>query len=82
MKIEIGTAFPQYFKSAYPEEFDLFSHLETTSAIPSVLFAILAENSEIIAMFSTGMSFKRMLRPYMVSADVYKRQLLPSPRKR
>lgn len=40
MKIEIGTAFPQYFKSAYPEEFDLFSHLETTSAIPSVLFAI------------------------------------------
>lgn len=40
MKIEIGTAFPQYFKSAYPEEFVLFSHLETTSAIPSVLFAI------------------------------------------
>ena len=30
----------------------------------------LAENSEIIAMFSTGMSFKRMLRPYMVSAAI------------
>ncbi|MDR0976517.1 MAG: LptF/LptG family permease, partial [Prevotellaceae bacterium] len=30
----------------------------------------LAENSEIIAMFSAGMSFKRMLRPYMVSAAV------------
>ena len=27
----------------------------------------LAENSEIIAMFSTGMSFKRMMRPYMIS---------------
>ena len=28
----------------------------------------LAENSEIIAMFSTGMSFKRLMRPYMISA--------------
>ncbi len=28
----------------------------------------LAENSEIIAMFASGVSFKRMLRPYMVSA--------------
>lgn len=28
----------------------------------------LAENSEIIAMFSTGLSFKRMLVPYMVAA--------------
>ena len=40
MKIEIGTAFPTYFNSSYPEEFELFSHLETTSAIPQVLFAI------------------------------------------
>ena len=30
----------------------------------------LAENSEIIAMFSTGMSFKRLMRPYMISAAV------------
>ena len=30
----------------------------------------LAENSEIIAMFSTGMSFKRMMRPYMISAAI------------
>lgn len=28
----------------------------------------LAENSEIIAMFASGVSFKRLLRPYMVSA--------------
>ena len=40
MKIEIGTTFPSYFTPAYPEEFELFSHLETTAAIPSVLFAI------------------------------------------
>ena len=40
MKIEIGKDFPQYFKPEYPEEFELFSHLETTSAIPHVLFAI------------------------------------------
>lgn len=32
--------FPQYFKSSYPEEFGLFSHLETTAAIPTALFAI------------------------------------------
>lgn len=40
MKIEIGKEFPKYFTPAYPEEFELFSHLETTSAIPQVLFAV------------------------------------------
>ena len=40
MKIEIEKEFPKYFKSSYPEEFELFSHFETTSAIPQVLFAI------------------------------------------
>ena len=40
MKIEIGKDFPQYFKPAYPEEFDLFSHFEVTAGIPTVLFAI------------------------------------------
>ena len=30
----------------------------------------LADNSEIIAMKSTGMSFRRLLRPYMVSAAI------------
>ena len=28
-KIEIGTEFPRHFQSLYPEEFSLFSHLET-----------------------------------------------------
>lgn len=40
MKIEIGKSFPEYFKALYPEEFELFSHFETTAAIPTVLFAI------------------------------------------
>ena len=40
MKIEIDRDFPQYFRPSYPEEFELFSHLETTAAIPSPLFAI------------------------------------------
>ncbi len=34
MKIEIGKDFPQYFKPAYPEEFDLFSHFEVTAGKP------------------------------------------------
>ena len=38
----------------------------------SVIFftSKLAENSEIIAMLSNGMSFKRLLRPYMISAAI------------
>ena len=40
MKIEIGKDFPQHFKPAYPEEFELFSHFEVTAGIPTVLFAI------------------------------------------
>ena len=40
MKIDIEKEFPKYFKSSYPEEFEMFSHFETTSAIPQVLFAI------------------------------------------
>lgn len=34
MKIEIEKDFPQYFKPAYPEEFELFSHFEVTAGIP------------------------------------------------
>ena len=40
MKIEIGKEFSNYFKSAYPEEFELFSHFEVVSGIPNVLFAV------------------------------------------
>ena len=40
MKIEISRDFPAYFRPAYPEEFELFSHFETTAAIPTPLFAL------------------------------------------
>lgn len=40
MKIEVSREFPAHFQPAYPEEFELFSHLETASAIPQVLFAV------------------------------------------
>jgi flavin reductase (DIM6/NTAB) family NADH-FMN oxidoreductase RutF len=40
VKIEIGKELPGHFKPAYPEMFQLFSHLETTAGIPQVLFAI------------------------------------------
>ena len=40
MKIEIGENLPAYFKPAYPEEFELFSHFEWAAGIPTALFAI------------------------------------------
>lgn len=40
MKLEFGQEFPSYFRPAYPEEFELFSHFEVTAGIPNVLFAI------------------------------------------
>ena len=40
MKIEIGPKRPERFTPAYPEMFDLFSHLEVSAAIPQALFAI------------------------------------------
>lgn len=58
-----------YYMNFIPYFANLFSPL---FVFISVIFftSKLAENSEIIAMFSTGMSFKRMLRPYMVSAAI------------
>lgn len=47
MKIEIEKDFPQYFKPAYPEEFELFSHFEVTAGIPTVLFAVTFERMMI-----------------------------------
>ena len=54
-----------YYLNFIPYFANLFSPLFVFIAV--IFFTSkLAENSEIIAMFSTGMSFKRMLRPYMV----------------
>ena len=58
-----------YYQNFVPYFANLFSPLFVFIAV--IFFtAKMAENSEIIAMFSTGMSFKRMLRPYMVSAAI------------
>lgn len=56
-----------YYLNFIPYFANLFSPL---FVFISVIFftSKLAENSEIIAMFSTGMSFKRMMIPYMISA--------------
>ena len=58
-----------YYLNFIPYFANLFSPLFVFIAV--IFFTSkLAENSEIIAMFSSGMSFKRMLRPYMVSAAI------------
>ena len=58
-----------YYANFIPYFSNLFSPL---FVFISVIFftSKLAENSEIIAMMSTGMSFRRLLRPYMISAAI------------
>lgn len=59
----------EYYMNFIPYFANLFSPLFVFIAV--IFFTSkLAENSEIIAMFAGGMSFKRMLRPYMVSAAI------------
>lgn len=58
-----------YFVNFLPYFANQFSPLFTFIAV--IFFTSkLAANSEIIAMLSTGMSFRRLLRPYLVSATV------------
>lgn len=58
-----------YYLNFIPYYSNLFSQL---FVFISVIFFTtkLAENSEIIAMMSTGMSFPRLMRPYMISAAI------------
>ena len=58
-----------YYANFVPYFANLFSPL---FVFISVIFftSKLAENSEIITMFASGVSFKRLLRPYMVSAAI------------
>lgn len=58
-----------YFLNFLPYFANQFSPLFTFIAV--IFFTSkLADNSEIIAMLSTGMSYRRLLRPYMISAAV------------
>ena len=54
--------FIPYFSNLYSPLFVFISVIFFTSK--------LAENSEIIAMMSTGIRFRRLLRPYMISAAI------------
>lgn len=65
----LGTRSSLNTTELHPYFSNLFSPLFVFIAV--IFFTSkLAENSEIIAMFSTGMSFKRMMRPYMISAAI------------
>lgn len=58
-----------YYLNFIPYYSNLFSALFVFIAV--IFFTSkLADNSEIIAMMSTGMSFKRIMRPYLISATL------------
>lgn len=58
-----------YYVNFVPYYTNMFSALFVFIAV--IFFTSkLADNSEIIAMLSNGMSFKRLMKPYMISAGV------------
>lgn len=58
-----------YYFNFVPYFANLFSPLFTFIAV--IFFTSkLADNSEVIAMLASGMSFNRLMRPYMISAAV------------
>ena len=69
VKAPLKSTLFDYFLNFLPYFANQFSPLFTFIAV--IFFTSkLAGNSEIIAMLSTGMSFKRLMRPYMVSAAI------------
>ena len=58
-----------YYLNFIPYYANLFSHLFVFLAV--IFFTSrLAGNSEVIAMLSNGISFRRMMHPYMISAGI------------
>lgn len=69
LKAPLNETLFDYFLNFLPYFANQFSPLFTFIAV--IFFTSkLADNSEIIAMLSTGMSYKRLLLPYMMSALV------------
>lgn len=69
LKAPLHATIFDYFLNFLPYFANQFSPLFTFIAV--IFFTSkLADNSEIIAMLSTGMSFKRLLRPYLFSAAI------------
>ena len=69
LKAPLKATIFDYFLNFLPYFANQFSPLFTFIAV--IFFTSkLAGNSEIIAMMASGMSFKRLMRPYMISAAV------------
>jgi lipopolysaccharide export system permease protein len=69
LKAPLSATLKDYYLNFLPYFANQFSPLFTFIAV--IFFTSkLAGNSEIIAMLSTGMSFRRLLRPYLVGAAV------------
>lgn len=69
LKAPLRATLVDYFLNFLPYFANQFSPLFTFIAV--IFFTSkLADKSEIIAMLSSGMSFQRLLRPYMISAAV------------
>ncbi len=69
LKAPLKATLFDYFLNFLPYFANQFSPLFTFIAV--IFFTSkLAGNSEIIAMMSSGMSFRRLMRPYMISAAV------------
>ena len=69
LKAPLGATIFDYFLNFLPYFANQFSPLFTFIAV--IFFTSkLADNSEIIAMISAGVSFKRLLRPYLISAAI------------
>jgi lipopolysaccharide export system permease protein len=68
-KLTLNKIVFDYYKNLIPYYASVFSPLFT---FISVIFftSKMANNSEIIAILSTGVSFKRLIRPYMISAFI------------
>ena len=66
-EVPLSSIFFEYYLNFIPYYANLFSPL---FVFISVIFftSTMAGNSEIIAMLASGMSFRRLLRPYMVTA--------------
>ncbi len=69
LKAPLDATIFDYFVNFLPYFANQFSPLFTFIAV--IFFTSkLADNSEIIAMLSSGVSFRRLMRPYMISAAV------------
>ncbi len=69
LKAPLRATVMDYFVNFLPYFANQFSPLFTFIAV--IFFTSkLAGNSEFVAMFSTGMSFRRLMRPYMFSAAI------------